>query len=295
MGGIYAREAGEPEAVWKAIYFHYLPHAVEADAAPKPEHLGAGRVTWASVSLADKLDTLVQLFHAGERPTGSRDPFGLRRAAHGALRILLDVEALTGARVRPDLDDLLARASEGMEAPAGRDDLRTFLVERLQHILETRGADKRNVRSVLASVGRHGLRVHDVAENLKGLAEFARSEQFRQLATAFKRVRNIARELGDASADGDLRPLLKEPAEVALLDAIDAQRGPIDAAVRDGQNYRAAYAAAAAFEPIVARFFEEIFVMSDDAALRQARLRLMRRLETLILQLGDISEIVASE
>src|SRR5262249_35410668 len=90
MGGVYARDAGEPEAVWRALYHHYLPLAVEADVAPKPDALGAARVTWACVSLADKLDTLAGLFIAGEAPTGSRDPFGLRRQAHGILRILLD-------------------------------------------------------------------------------------------------------------------------------------------------------------------------------------------------------------
>ena len=109
MGGVYAREAGEPEAVWKAIYYHYLPIAVEADAAPGAAALGAARVTWACLSLADKLDTLVGLFMAGERPTGSRDPFGLRRAAHGMLRILLDIEALTGASHRPTLWALVRR------------------------------------------------------------------------------------------------------------------------------------------------------------------------------------------
>ena len=76
MGGIYAREEGQPEEVWKAIYFHYLPIGVEADAPPSRAQLGKAAVTWAAVSLADKLDTIVGLFAAGEKPTGSRDPFG---------------------------------------------------------------------------------------------------------------------------------------------------------------------------------------------------------------------------
>ncbi len=290
MGGIYARDAGEPEAVWKAIYYQYLPVGIEPDAAPKPEQLGEARITWACVSLADKLDTLVQLFAAGERPTGSRDPFGLRRAAHGVLRILLDVQALTGVRVRLDLSTLILQASGEAAVPS---DLNLFLVERLQHILEARGADKRNVRSVLIlGFGQHVL---DVAENLNALAEFSRSEQFRQLATAFKRVRNIARELDGTAPARDLRQTLKDPAEVALLDEIERRRPAIDRATSEGQHFQAAYAAAAAFEPVVARFFDEIFVMTDDLPLRQARLRLLKRLETLILQLGDISEIVASE
>jgi hypothetical protein len=120
MGGVYAREAGEPEAVWKAAYHQYLPIAVEPTAAPAAAVLGAAGVTWAAVSLADKLDTLVGLFLAQERPTGSRDPFGLRRQAHGILRILLDVETLAGVEARPSLGELVdaARAGYGEAVPA---------------------------------------------------------------------------------------------------------------------------------------------------------------------------------
>ena len=90
MGGIYARAEGLPEDVCKAIYFHYLPVGVEADAPPSRAQLGSAAVTWAAVSLADKLDTIVGLFAAGEKPTGSRDPFGLRRAAQGVIKVLAD-------------------------------------------------------------------------------------------------------------------------------------------------------------------------------------------------------------
>ena len=98
MGGIYAREEGLPDAIWKAIYFHYLPIGVEAEAPPTRQHLGAAAVTWAAVSLADKLDSVVGMFTAGERPTGSRDPLGLRRQAQGAVKILADLPELTGHR-----------------------------------------------------------------------------------------------------------------------------------------------------------------------------------------------------
>ena len=96
MGGIYAREEGQPERVWKAIYYHYLPDSVGAEAPPTRQQLGDAAVTWAAVSLADKLDTVVGMFYAGEKPTGSRDPFGLRRQAHGIFKILVDLPELTG-------------------------------------------------------------------------------------------------------------------------------------------------------------------------------------------------------
>src|SRR3954454_11308856 len=96
MGGIYARVEGQPESVWKAIYHHYLPIAVEAEAAPSKAQLGEAAVTWAAASLADKLDTVAGLTMAGERATGSRDPFGLRRQMHGIVRILMDLPDLVG-------------------------------------------------------------------------------------------------------------------------------------------------------------------------------------------------------
>src|SRR6476646_10598594 len=96
MGGIYAREEGHPEQVWKAIYFQYLPVGLEADAPPTRAQLGDAAATWAAVSVADKADTLASLFGAGEKPTGSRDPFGLRRQAHGLIKVLVDLPELTG-------------------------------------------------------------------------------------------------------------------------------------------------------------------------------------------------------
>ncbi|MCR4373912.1 MAG: glycine--tRNA ligase subunit beta [Acidobacteria bacterium] len=307
MGGIYAREAGEPEAVWKAIYHHYLPVAVEAAGAPAPAALGEGKVTWAAVSLADKLDTIAGLFVAGERPTGSRDPFGLRRAAHGVIRILADLEPLTGLTVRPTVAQLLGRAVKGYgtgEPGHALDDaawteLTAFMRERLTYVLETRGADRRNVRAVVA--GAADRPVADMAANLAVLPEFVGSASFRALATAFKRVRNIAREVSDADVaaqeqgGASLGSLLKEPSELALLAELDRRSAVITQAVATGRGYREAYMEASKFEPAVAQFFTDVFVMAEDLTLRQARLRLMKRLEQLILQLGDISEIVGAE
>ncbi len=300
MGGIYAREAGAPDAVWKAIYHHYQPVSVEPTASQGLGQLGGGAVTWAAVSLADKLDTIAGLFHAGERPTGSRDPFGLRRAAHGVLRVLLDLEALTGLTVRPTLDALIRRAVKGygdggpdhVMAEAAWAEMTAFLRERLEYVLVARGADRRNARAVLASGTNRPVR--DLEANVQALPEVASTESFRQLATLFKRVRNIAKD-GAADAGDAERGVLVEPAELALLAEIEQRAPVIDRAVATGGGYREAYQEAAKFEPAVAKFFTDVFVMAEDPVLRQARLQLMKRLERLILQLGDISEIVAAE
>jgi glycyl-tRNA synthetase beta chain len=284
MGGIYAREDGRPEEVWKAIYFHYLPVGVEATAPPTKEQLGKAAIAWAAVSLADKLDTLVSMFAAGERPTGSRDPYGLRRAAQGVVRILVDLPELTGLDLRLTLGDLVTEKAD--EAFWG------FLRDRIRYVLEQRGYDPRNVRAVThAEVMELSPLV--AKRKLEALPEFTETTQFRQLAVLFKRVRNIAKNL-DAAAP-DLGGALTEPAELALAKEVDRLAPVVDAAVKSGTGYRQAFGEAAKAGPAVAKFFDDVMVMTDDVKLRDARLRLLRRLEGLILQLADVSEIVPEE
>ena len=299
MGGIYAREEGQPEAVWKAIYYHYLPVATDPDGPPSRQELGEAAVAWAAVSVADKLDTLVGMFLAGEKPTGSRDPFGLRRQAQGFLRVLMDLPELTGLRSRPTLQALVARAAEAYGASGlgveGEGPLWAFLLERYRFLLEQRKLDVRNVRAVVHEDSFRTLSPLSARLELEALPEFTDSPDFRQLAVAFKRVRNIARELrgdDDAATAPPLASLLTEPAERALLEEIDRRQPAIERVLEAGDDYRAAFAEAAGFGPAVDRFFTDVFVMVEDRALRTARLRLMKRLERLILRLADISEIV---
>jgi glycyl-tRNA synthetase beta chain len=304
MGGIYAREEGQPEPVWKAVYYHYLPLAVEADAPPTGQQLGAAAVTWAAVALADKLDTLVGMFHAGERPTGSRDPFGLRRQGHGLFKILVDLPALTGLAARPTVAHLLTKAARAFSPldqwPAeSRQAMHAFLLDRYRYVLEQRGFDVRNVRAVLQETGFEHLNPADALRRLEALPEFTGSADFQKLAVAFKRVKNIARELPDVEylaaekQDAPLATLLKEPAEIALLHELEQRAPVIDSVLKSGENLRRAFVEAAQFGPAVDRFFTEIFVMVEDKALRKARLRLMKRLEQLVLRIADISEIVS--
>lgn len=302
MGGIYAREDGFPETVWKAVYFHYLPVGVEADAPPAREPLGAAAVSWAAVSLADKLDTVVGMFAAGERPTGSRDPYGLRRAAQGIARTLIDLPELAGIDRRLSLGPLVAQAQAPF-AGAGEDAdeaLWAFLGDRVQYVLEARKNDVRNVRAVTVERASELVPV-TARRKLEALAELSESTEFKQLAVLFKRVRNIAKNLDQArfgEAERTSRALsdvLVEPAEAALLKELESRRPGIDKAVESGQGFRQAFAEAARFGPAVARFFDDVLVMADEPELREARLRLMKRLEALILSLADVSEIVPEE
>jgi len=280
MGGIYAREEGLPEQVWKAIYYHYLPIGVEADAPPTREQLGAAALTWAAVSLADKADTFVSLSKAGEKATGSRDPFGLRRHVQGAVRILMDLPDLTGIDREIPLGVIFDRAADGAL------DAGTFPVERVRYALEARGFPADVVRAATQAEDLAPLRARRVADALRDMRA---SEDFQGLAVLFKRVKNIARELKEPTAPD--RSALIEPAEQALLAELDARRPRIGAAV-GRSDYRAALVEIAAFRPVVDRFFTEVFVMAEDARLRTARLALMAELRNIILEIADISEIV---
>ena len=349
MGGVYAREQGEPETVWKAIYHHYLPVGIHAGDPPSREDLGPAAITWAAVALADKADTVAGLFGAGERPTGSRDPLGIRRQAQGLLRILIDLPELTGLETRVSvghvldparqlhtddewskvywaLDDdtepgnsrsvggirertgvsreraqrLLDEHASEVRTAAATDGQRytlrvkpvSFLLERLRYLLEERGFDRRNVRAVTHQP-LDEIRPLDARRKLEVLPEFTDTPDFRTLATLFKRVKNIARTppAGDAP-EAPFEALLSEPAERALLAELGRRRAAIDLAVEQGTGFREAFAEAAKIGPAVDRFFNEVFVMADNASLRHARLRLMQEVKQAILQLADVSEIV---
>jgi glycyl-tRNA synthetase beta chain len=324
IGGIYAREEGLPEPVWKAIYHHYLPVGVEADAPPSREALGAAATSWAAVALADKLDTFVSLSRAGERATGSRDPFGLRRQTQGAVRILMDLPQLTGIDREVWLGPVLARAAAHADDRTGAwtDEAAqaalVFAVERVRFALESRGFAGEVVRAATPAGDVSPLRARRVAEALQAMRG---SEDFQALAILFKRVKNIAPAAGSAQApaagpaqapaagsaqapaagsaqakevrvDAPLdRDALVEPAERALLEALDLRRPRLQSA-EARSDYRAAFVEIAGLRAAVDRFFTEVFVMADDVRVRHARLSLMADLRDLILHLADISEII---
>jgi glycyl-tRNA synthetase beta chain len=301
MGGIYAREEGLPEPVWRAIYFQYLPASVEADAPPTRADLGAGAVTWAALSAADKVDTLVSLFAAGERPTGTRDPFGLRRQAHGLLKILVDVRELTGLDVSVNLGAVRAEARRALadlaepgvtipaESARETDDLTTFLGERLRYVFQQRGFSYDEINAIAGSARGFVDVPFDARLRLEALHRVRTSPDFEALAVAFKRVKNLSREL--VSGPVETLDRLSEPAELALRDDF-AARGEQVRAAAARRDYFEAFRLASGFRPAVDRFFTDVFVMVDDATLREQRLTLIWRLHELMQELADISEIV---
>jgi glycyl-tRNA synthetase beta chain len=296
MGGIYARVQGQPEEVWRAIYHHYLPLGIEPSAPPSRADLGKAAVTWAAVSIADKLDTIVGLFAAGERPTGTRDPFGLRRQAQGLLRTIVDLPELTGFERPVAFGRLLEQARQGVgevpgvkDAPdAWRDAVTAFLLDRLRYLFEQRGFVYDELNAVLG----HAAGVPDPLDarrRLEALRDVRASTEFEALAVAFRRVTNLSRELQGPAVEAADR--LTEPAERVLLAEFERRSGSIREAVA-ARRYDQAFRIASGFRPSVDQFFTDVFVMVEDPVLRTQRLSLLRRLHELLLDLADISEIV---
>ncbi len=294
MGGVYAREEGLPEEIWKAVYFHYLPIGVEAEAPPSRAQLGAAAISWAAVSLADKLDSVVGMFAAGERPTGSRDPLGLRRQAQGAVKILADLTELTGISRRLTVGSLLVRAGGSWEiAPDTWQALFAFMAERVLYLFEQRGADVRNVRAV-AGRALNRLDVAEAKRKLAVLSGFSEAPEFLQLANAFKRVKNISKGVEFTAGWPALVAYAGESpdeAERSLIEQVSGSATAIDAAKEQG-DFSAALKRIAGFQPFVARYFDDVMVMTDDEGVRVTRLQLMAGVRDVIMDVADISEIV---
>jgi glycyl-tRNA synthetase beta chain len=300
MGGIYAREEGLPEEVWKAIYYHYLPIGVEEDAPPSNAQLGKASVTWAAVSLADKIDTLVGLFAAGERPTGSRDPYGLRRAAQGIVKIVTDLPQYHVPNAKVDLVAMVERAYEPHRALNGGSGWESlpigqFFWERKEHLLEERGFKPDEIRVIAALPTEWGYPRRSL-QIVSALSKARSSKDFQSLAALFKRVKNITKGVEDSAIGLDqIRSALTEPAELALADELARRWPAIDSALTNAE-YALAMQQLGSLYPSVDRFFTDVLVMADDPKLREARLALLARLRTPILQrIGDISEIAPEE
>jgi glycyl-tRNA synthetase beta chain len=297
VGGIYLEAEGAEPEVATAVRWHYDPVAVEEDATPATDF--AGRDTesrvFAAVALADKLDTLAGYFGMGETPTGSRDPFGLRRAAQGVIRIVLDFWRPRGPEPRPDLQALTRVAVEGYGDALDRKDtevvadLGRFLLDRFQYVLEARGLPSEEVRAVLlADEGEGHVRAladpFDAAERAAALHRVRAEsrEAFEALAAAFKRARNIlSRQQGAPRVDPKL---FESDAERDLHRAValaEAATGDHEARLRGLAELR---------RP-VDQFFDDVLVMAEDPKIRANRLALLNNTLSLFYRIADISKL----
>jgi glycyl-tRNA synthetase beta chain len=274
IGAEYARLAGYPEAVCTAIDEHYLP---DSAGGPLPQ-TDAGRV----LSAADKVDNLTVAFSLGQRPTGSRDPYGLRRAAIGLCRLALEggIELDLAALVARDHALLVEQSADVKDDPA---DVVEFVEERLEGILAVPVEFVRAARaSGLSEIGA-------VARLAETLAAAAPSEAFAQAYVAYDRAGRLAGKADGAAPAFDPR-LATDDAELALIEALTGVSTRIEAAV-EARDFDAALAAAAELGPPVDRFFDEVLVMAEDSQVRANRLRLLLDVRDAVGALGDLSQI----
>jgi glycyl-tRNA synthetase beta chain len=277
MGRYYAQSDGEAPEVADAIAEHYLPRFA-GDALP------AGPIAQ-SVGLADKLETIAGLFGIGALPTGDKDPFALRRAAIGVLRILME------KRIALPLRELIGLAFDAFANVAAveavPDALADFLYDRLRTHLREQGYTANQVEAVLA---RRPERIDLVPQQLAAVKAFERLPEAAALAAANKRIVNILRKSGaEAAREVDVARLA-EGAERDLSRAFDALAREVDRHVAD-VDYTAALKALASARPAVDRFFDDVLVMVDDAALRANRLALLDRVARTMNRVADISKL----
>ncbi len=278
MGGYYARHQGEDPEVAQAIADHYRPRFAQ-------DGLPATRLGKA-LALADKLDTLVGIYTVGLMPTGDKDPFGLRRATIGILRLL---DELGADRDLPELElPALIEWAFGYYRPGllKREllaPLTAFVTERLrQFLLGEFGPGP--VEAALAQGVRH---IHDLRRRVEALRTFEAGADAESLIAANKRIRNILKQAsGDLEGEG--QRILQEAAEHTLDTELARLRPHIAALVEEGA-YGEALARLSGLRPAVDSFFDQVLVMTDDRALRRSRIQLLAELAALFSLVGDVS------
>ena len=284
VGGLYAKAQGESEEVATAIYDHYLPLGAEG---PSPRTL-----VGALVSLADKVDSVVAGFAVGYEPTGSSDPFALRRQANGAVKVILESSLPLSLKeeINKAVDVLDIQWRKPRDEVCAR--VLDFFAERLRYYFESvRSLSYDTVRAVLAAGADQpadSLARAEAVEALRG------GEDFDALSAAAKRIRNILAKSATA-ADwqvGEVVPeLLTEPQEKDLYGAYERIAGEVERR-RAGRDYRRALEEISTLRPAVDRFFDKVLVMAENREVRQNRLRLLKKLDELFSRIAHFAEIV---
>ncbi|HUY80835.1 MAG TPA: glycine--tRNA ligase subunit beta [Acidobacteriaceae bacterium] len=274
VGGLYARAQGLGEAVAQAIYWQYSPAGMEDPIPPTVE----GQI----LGLADRFQTIAAMFGIGLEPTGSKDPFGLRRAGNGVVKILAESELpLT-------LSDLEKAADMGESAKVA-----AFFRERVEFYLrDVRGFAYDVVNAVLAAEVND---VRDAVARVEALSEVRGSEDFAAIAAAFKRMKNIVRQAEEKSGPIPIsfpnQSLFMDDAE-RVLSSRASQIGSEFQNLRRVRKYREALELIATLRSDVDLFFDKVMVMVDDEAVRGNRLKLIAQIQNAFSSIADFSEIV---
>jgi glycyl-tRNA synthetase beta chain len=279
MGRYYAQEQGEENEVSEAIEQQYLPRFA-GDALPANS---TGQV----LSIADKLDTLSGIFSIGEIPSGDKDPFALRRAALGVLRIMIELE------LNLDLRQLLALSvsAYGLEEEKSNEvteQIFSFMLDRLQAYYIDKGYSSQQISSVQQ---RRPTRPVDFNARLLAVDAFGKLEEAPALAAANKRIQNILRKADKGDKRATLDPvLLKESAEKDLYDQMIKLSAEVEGLFDKG-DYTLALSRLSSLRTVVDDFFDQVMVMDEDLALRANRLALLEQLGEMFLRTADLSQL----
>ena len=277
MGRYYAQHDAEPADVAAALDEQYMPRRA-GGALPQT---GVGQC----LAIADRLDTLVGIFAIGQRPTGMKDPFGLRRAALGLLRIIIE------RGLEADLEDLLTKTARAFPADLGAlevvPEVFDYVMERLRAYYLDRGVAADVFEAVLAT---HPARPLDFDRRINAVVRFRSLPEAGSLALTNKRIRNILRKV-----DGEIptlvkEPLLKDQAEKELHARLDQLSVDVEPLFNQGE-YEQGLLRLASLRGAVDRFFDEVMVMVDDEGLRANRVALLNRLSLLFLRTADLSRL----
>lgn len=277
MGRYYALNDGESATVAAAIEAHYRPR-FNGDALPRS-------TVACAVALADKLDALIGFFGIGQIPTGDKDPFGLRRAALGILRILMETP------LPLNLTDLIEDAAAGFPPVVLTSECRItsaeFFRERLRNLLRDAGHEPNAIDAVLAQ---NPTRIDEVPQRLAAVKAFALLPEATALAAANKRIVNILKKSTEPFGNTVNSTLLHEPAEKTLFAEVEKLTPLIEAQLTHN-DYTTALKSLANLRPAVDAFFADVMVNADDAAIRANRLALLAQLARLMNCAADISRL----
>jgi glycyl-tRNA synthetase beta chain len=280
MGSYYARADGEREEIATAIREHYLPRGAGDEVAATPEGI--------AVAIADKLDTIAGIFSIGQKPSGTKDPFGLRRAALGVVRTLIE------RKLDLDLRTLIGQAvaQQPVQSSVAADEVYDYVMERLRaYYLEGAGSQAAVTTemfdAVLAVKPRSAL---DFDARLKALRAFLELPEATSLTAANKRIANILRKSAGSVSTEVSVDALQESAEVRLYDAMRAQQSAVEGATAK-REYTAALGQLAQLRPMVDTFFDQVMVMDENVGVRNNRLALLAQLRALFGGIADLSRL----
>lgn len=279
MGGLYLRETGVPEPVWKSVYCHYEPRGFTPDPI---QHLGGGLL-----SLCDKMDNICAFLSKGIRTSSSSDPYGIRRDANAIIKIILDL------KLDFDMMKLIDRTATLL---VSNDQERRSLIEKVSSLfsirMENLMRDYLSIRHDIAAAVLNGksMWLYRLILKARDISKMIGTPSMQPLIILHKRLKNISKSI-DVEAKKVSSQLLVEKEEKVLFEILNATRDSIERHMRD-QEYQAVVSEILQMKPVIDDFFDNVMVMAKETELRSNRIALVRDIDETLMQVADFTQIV---